>query len=1028
MTPLYIDDIHISIAAPSAPQWLTAMDVNKRFCHVGHCNNAFNAGLKAIALGWMKFEDAEGFPLTPDLRRCGYMCDAYAMDKGVKLPAILPDAYIDSISKWREISPGAGIPKSVLPAFVPSVSFNYKFIRKWQKDNQDDRKKYLSAKALAGRDPRAWSHTGLFCIDIDAGHDGNPEAPDALYAQAHANGAFSLMPGFLFSFASPNQGIKLMFKVDPVLLALLNAPDGCGDADLESPDVSEDALVRVQSLREKNHAICFYAIAAMVSRHTGLAVDLSCSDPCRLQFMFRAHASRYELNPCLLDSDVPDSLLPGFSIDGADAWREHEETAARRGAGGSAVLPRNFEPGNDNKPDCILRFADWLKSRGWLKEAQHVLDMAPGPRGYYSFCLQCRDASSTPSGPRDLLLWLDRDSPGRFGFKCLHDSCQSRAKVKYPFWYLAKLYHEEQEALKIAHEASNSYQVPEPIRKFIRTRSELSEHKIIIGNIGMVQSSFKSPDALPNLFEWDEKTGALLTTALNVSGYVRHCMGLYPVYNKDLCCNEFISPDTGMCFPFDAVRKAVLGYFMSRCNKDVSKQFLFTSLHEAQGLSYSPLFALGYWEEWDGVPRVDQYIDLLEWDPARQPPKILKEDGTPMSGQEWKRHALRSWLVNCWERTVCSVIGSDKVPTFGGRPSHLMPENKMIILCSETQGVGKTQWVKGLVGSKAQESLVIADKLEQSKDHDKISAIKPIFFLDEMEKTTKNEEMNSHLKMVLTRSHIDIRDPYEKDIMHRKVVTSFIGATNEPKPLSDADGSRRLVLLYVRRPADKMGSVGNCPEHVKEMQSLNVAQFWAEIKYLSETAKPGEYALTPQETNLVHYNQTTALENGEFNHLVSYLRFIPSNYPAADGKQLRKMINGAYNDPANIINSVRRYLGEREIKVSWRGSKQFRQHLLAQVPEGCSPTYYTGKRGSPRVALYPVMLESEFELLASDTARKSWARDNPEEAAKYYKRIKFGMGDGSLVDADPAQAEKLDIYKPYYDQYMEDSLENEDEE
>lgn len=147
MTPQYIDDIHISIAAPSAPQWLTAMDASKRFCHVGHCNNAFSAGLKAIALGWMKFEDAEGFPLTPDLRRCGYMCDAYAMDKGVKLPAPLPDAYIDSIVKWREIAPEAGIPKSVLPAFVPSVSFNYKFIRKWQKENQDDRKKYLSAKA-----------------------------------------------------------------------------------------------------------------------------------------------------------------------------------------------------------------------------------------------------------------------------------------------------------------------------------------------------------------------------------------------------------------------------------------------------------------------------------------------------------------------------------------------------------------------------------------------------------------------------------------------------------------------------------------------------------------------------------------------------------------------------------------------------------------------------------------------------------------------------------------------------------------
>lgn len=228
----------------------------------------------------------------------------------------------------------------------------------------------------------------------------------------------------------------------------------------------------------------------------------------------------------------------------------------------------------------------------------------------------------------------------------------------------------------------------------------------------------------------------------------------------------------------------------------------------------------------------------------------MKEDGTFMSGQEWKRHALRSWLVNCWERVVCGVYDCTHVPTFGGRPTHPMPENKMIIFCSEAQGVGKTQWIKNLVAPLANEALVLEGKLQENKDHDKLSALKPIFYIDEMEENTRDDKMNRHLKMVLTRDFIDIRDPYDREITHRAVITSFIGATNEPKPLSDADGSRRLVLLYVRRPEGKMRNINNCPEHVYEMQRLNVPQFWAEIRYMSETAKPGQYVLTPYEKSL----------------------------------------------------------------------------------------------------------------------------------------------------------------------------------
>lgn len=1014
------DNMMVSLAAPSAPQWFSAMDRRKRFYHVGHCNNTFQASLRSVVCSWLQYKDDPVFPLTPNLRRCGFMCDSYAMDKGIDVPTELPPSYIESIAKWRELAPDTGISKAILPAFVPSVRFNYDFIRQWRESNEDDKtKKYLSAKALAGKDPRAWNHAGLFCIDIDVGHDGNPGTPDSLYEQALKEGPMTDMPGFLFSFASPNQGIKMFFTVDAQLFEKLNTPDGCESIDLSDPRISSDLLAKLQIERERMHAICFYALADQVSKHTGLAVDLTCSDPCRLQFMFRAYKDRLVVNPSLLDSRTQDSELSFFKFSSPEAYREAEERAAKKGVGSNDLLPRNFQPGDYKKPPIIHAFCKWLYERGWEKESKHVMAMRPVPEGYVSYCTQCLGVSTTASGDRDLLLWIDKDSPGRFGFKCFHSSCSSRDKVRYPYWYLAKLFQDEQESNRIAEATTGSYTVPDILRRYIAASAVRGKRKKGLANrIGMNSSYIKNPDSLPNFFQFDEKSGALLANAPNVNAYVQHCMNLHPVYNLDLCCTEFINPDTGSRYSFDDIRKEVVGYFNDRCSKDVSKFFINGMARRANRLIYSPLFVMGHWEEWDGTPRVDKYIDLLEWDPEHEPPKVMKKDGTYMTGQEWKRHALRSWLVTCWERVVCSVYNLPSIQTDDEESEHDMPENKMIILCSETQGVGKTQWVKNLVSREGKAAMVTTDTLENSKDHDKLSAIKPIFFIDEMEKTTRDEKMSAHLKMVLTRDQIDIRDPYDRDITSRPVITSFIGATNEPKPLSDADGARRLILLYVRRPADKMQDINNCPEHVKEMQSLNVPQFWAEIKYMSETAEPGEYRLTGQEKSLVQYNKTTGLENGEFTHLSNYLRYVRVEDKDFEGKKLRKHIDPSFNDSANIINWVRKELGEKEIKVTYRNSKQFRQHLLSIAPKGAPAQYYAGGRSSKRIQLFAFLPEKEFEMLASDEARRAWAEEYPEEAANYYKRKKYTPTEGDLDVMNPEWKSRLEFYKPYYDAYF----------
>lgn len=359
----------------------------------------------------------------------------------------------------------------------------------------------------------------------------------------------------------------------------------------------------------------------------------------------------------------------------------------------------------------------------------------------------------------------------------------------------------------------DQYELPEPLIQFTRAKCDPDTVRTW---------TEKTPKQFPGSFEYDTLDGRFLATPENVRTFVHLCLGLRAIESLDSGCLEFINPKTGTKHPYKRVYSTVNAYFQHRCQKSVKKHFDITFKREAWRFRYSALHALGYLEEWDGIPRVDKYIDLLEWDTNYLPPVTLKEDGTHRSGQEWKRYALRTWLVNIWMRMLFARYG---------RPAN--PKNPMIILCSDQMGAGRTKWIKGLVGNYAKESMVITNHLEKNKQFIQLTRTMPIFFLDEMERLIKNEKTNIYL------NHIT----YPESGYEYRKITSFIGIATNPQLAELGNRSSRRVILHVRKA-----------EYADQMPPLNLPQFWAEVKHLVETMEPEEFSFAPLKKNIWEYN------------------------------------------------------------------------------------------------------------------------------------------------------------------------------
>jgi hypothetical protein len=176
---------------------------------------------------------------------------------------------------------------------------------------------------------------------------------------------------------------------------------------------------------------------------------------------------------------------------------------------------------------------------------------------------------------------------------------------------------------------------------------------------------------------------------------------------------------------------------------------------------------------------VNQWLDQLpKWNGRDYISELAKR--VPTDQPHWEMY-LRMWLVGMvaqWRESDKQLTGNALTPLLIGR-----------------QGCGKTRFCKILLPPELRD--YYNDKINFKNEFDLNIALTSfaLINIDEFDKTTSSQQIV--LKYLLSSSDVKFRPPYGKTIKQYRRYTSFIGTTNQLKPLVDPTGSRRFVCVGV---------------------------------------------------------------------------------------------------------------------------------------------------------------------------------------------------------------------------------------
>ena len=176
---------------------------------------------------------------------------------------------------------------------------------------------------------------------------------------------------------------------------------------------------------------------------------------------------------------------------------------------------------------------------------------------------------------------------------------------------------------------------------------------------------------------------------------------------------------------------------------------------------------------------VNTWLDRLpEWDGRDYISELAAR--VPTSQPHWGKY-LRLWLVGMvaqWRVSDKQLTGNALTPLLIGR-----------------QGCGKTRFCKILLPPELRD--YYNDKINFKNEFDLNMALASfaLINIDEFDKTTSSQQIV--LKYLLSSADVKFRPPYGKTIKQYRRYTSFIGTTNQQKPLVDPTGSRRFVCVGV---------------------------------------------------------------------------------------------------------------------------------------------------------------------------------------------------------------------------------------
>ena len=279
---------------------------------------------------------------------------------------------------------------------------------------------------------------------------------------------------------------------------------------------------------------------------------------------------------------------------------------------------------------------------------------------------------------------------------------------------------------------------------------------------------------------------------------------------------------------------------------------------------------------------VNQWLDKLpKWDEHDHIKDLAAR--VPTSQPHWEMY-LRMWLVGMvaqWRESDKQLTGNALTPLLIGR-----------------QGCGKTRFCKIILPPELRD--YYNDKLNFKNEFDLNIALTSfaLINIDEFDKTTNSQQIV--LKYLLSSSDVKFRPPYGKTIKQYRRYTSFIGTTNQLKPLVDPTGSRRFVCVGVDGNIDFTDNLNHRQLFAQALHLFNNGErFWlndAEIAELIRENEPYQHLNDLVEMIGETFRSPKESEQGNWWSLGDISKLLTTRYANFDPETSFKKIGNALND------------------------------------------------------------------------------------------------------------------------------------
>ena len=279
---------------------------------------------------------------------------------------------------------------------------------------------------------------------------------------------------------------------------------------------------------------------------------------------------------------------------------------------------------------------------------------------------------------------------------------------------------------------------------------------------------------------------------------------------------------------------------------------------------------------------VNQWLDHLpKWDGKDRIGELAQR--VPTDLPQWEKY-LRYWLVGMvaqWRESDRQLTGNALTPLLIGR-----------------QGCGKTRFCKILLPEELRD--YYNDKINFKNEFDLNIALTSfaLINIDEFDKTTSSQQIV--LKYLLSSADVKFRPPYGKTIKQFRRYTSFIGTTNQMKPLVDPTGSRRFVCVGVTGNINFEDTINHPQLYAQALHLFNAGErYWldeAEIQTLIKENEPFQKLNDLVEMIGETFSRPEDDVNGKWLSLSDISDILSRHYPSFDPDTPFQKIGNALND------------------------------------------------------------------------------------------------------------------------------------